>query len=537
MSVNKGLPEGLFGISPLRQLANLIRSRTLWPPVFLELMVAVSMCAAFYFLMRGSSMALVQGGDNLNYWAFSACTIPNFHLDDMSPVWCGRFFAMISSGFWLDVWDPHHTLKQYGSIFALYHTAWLFLIFLAVILSCRHSLLINFGIFAGLIYYFSPAGGWYFYPWDMPATFFFTLGVIFYERRQMGLMFLAVIIGCYFKETVLVCALLILFFEGWNRKRRVMVFLLMVTLYAVGKRLFLAEWNLRPAVFSMNNANKLTDLLATNILEWNLRFIFNPKLNNILFVNAGTLVAVLSLCWGKLQRPYTMTILAFAGALLMFGAYNEFRVFMQILPPSLMLLSLRWQQFMQQGDNVYGSGIRGPTTALEKQSPWSVRTSSALLKPLAMGIIICLCGLMCWQAWAMVQLRQPAQQIRTFQSLSEQAEHGRVQSQFQLAKRYQMGEGTAVDPDKAVYWYKRAATNMIITAPEIIFAQESLGAIYLGKEDKISAYAWLKLATQSGSEKTPKVFKQFVTSLTPTEISAGELEINKIRDGESQINR
>ena len=121
--------------------------------------------------------------------------------------------GLLLSGYLFDFLVNHSTgnVDQFNNIFGLYQGLWLFLLFLVVILALRHSLFINLGIFAGLMYNFLPASGLYFYPWDIPATLFFTLAVILFECRQILLMAAATCAGCFFKETVLVCALLVLF--------------------------------------------------------------------------------------------------------------------------------------------------------------------------------------------------------------------------------------------------------------------------------------------------------------------------------------
>ncbi len=530
----------LFAVFSFSRAFDAARRTFVWRSLFLELVMAVSMCAAFYFLMRGSPMALVRGGDTLNYWVFSSCSLANFHFDDMSPVWGGRFLGMFFSGFWLDLWDPSHTLKQYSSIFALYHTCWLFLLFLAVTLSLRHALLINLGIFAGMIYYFSPAAGYYFYPWDIPATLFFTLGIIFFEQKQPVMMALAILIGCLFKETVLVCALLLLFYDRWNFGRRLLMFIALVASYAICKKMFLAQWSVTTAAFSMNNSASLTDLLSPAILKENLDFIFVPKLNNVFFVNAGTLVAAAVLCWGKAQRPYLLVILAFSAALLYYGSYREFRVFMQVLPPCLILLTHRWRIYEREEEMAFGDDTEIKGRAVQESAtdlsghPWSVRPSVVGLGLFAMGVVVMTLCFFSSQIYSIGKLATPEQEVKMLRVLTAQAENGVVQAQFQLAKRYLHGrEGVPTDPQKAFYWYERAATNTWITAPEIIFSQESLGKMYQAGQgvapDKTKAYTWLGIAALNGSITAQAAIKNWLPVLTPSEHKIADEEIQQYK--------
>jgi len=151
--------------------------------------------------------------------------------------------------------DPSEAqMERLMNVFGLYQTGWLLLLFLAVIFALRHSLFINLGIFAGLMYHFSPASGPYFLPWDMPATLLFTLAVLFFERRQMLLMAVVTCAGCFFKETVLVCALLVLFATHWRWPRRLLTFAAIVAAYLVGRKLLLSGLQLQMAVLGLGDA-------------------------------------------------------------------------------------------------------------------------------------------------------------------------------------------------------------------------------------------------------------------------------------------
>jgi len=282
---------------------------------------------------------------------FTSCSLSNFQLDGLYNVWIGRLSGLLLSGQLFDFLINHSTgnIDQYRSIFGLYHGLWLFLLFLVVILALRHSLLINLGIFAGLMYNFLPASGLYFYPWDIPATLFFTLAVLLFERRQILLMAAATCVGCFFKETVLVCALLVLFAGQWKWWKRILAFAGMVAVYVLGKKLLLNHLHITAAVLSMNDATNLAGLLNPRILIENFKVLFSPVTIYVIFANAGTMAAVLVLGWRRRFLPYMVIILAFLAGQVMYGAFLEFRIFMQILPLSLILLSERWRDYAGSG--------------------------------------------------------------------------------------------------------------------------------------------------------------------------------------------
>ena len=357
--------------------------------LFVELFVALSLSVAYYFLVENFSAG---SPNNLtNGWVFTSCSIPGFHLDKLGDVWKGRLSGLLLSGWLFDflVRDNTFSIAQYFRLFGLYQSAWLFLIFLAVIYALRHSLFINLGIFAGLMYNFSPASGLYFYPWDLPATLFFTLAVLFFERRQMALMAVAVCAGCFFKETVLVCALLALFAGHWKWGKRILAFAGIIAVYVVGKKFLLSRLDFPVAAFSMGNATNLAGLLRPAILTENFRELFSPTLNHAIFTNAGTLVAVLLLGWRRRFLPYTALIVAFLAGQAMYGGFNEFRIFMQVLPLSLILLSERWQE--QAGPDAAGRPTAGTGAA------WEVRETFPALIPLTIVLIGLSTGIAAWR--------------------------------------------------------------------------------------------------------------------------------------------
>ena len=78
----------------------------------------------------------------------------------------GRLFS------WSPAYDP-----AFQHLFGFYQAAWVFLLFLVLILFRRDALFLMPAVFAGLTYNFTehPQGGQLCYPWDMPTMLFFTL--------------------------------------------------------------------------------------------------------------------------------------------------------------------------------------------------------------------------------------------------------------------------------------------------------------------------------------------------------------------------
>jgi hypothetical protein len=89
-------------------------------------------------------------------------------------------------------------------------------------------------------------------------------------------------------------------------------------------------------MLSMGDAMNLCGWLAPtslveNLVE-NLKVLFSPTLNSVIFANAGILAAVLVLGWQRRFLPYVALILAFLAGLVLLPlkppGISEVRVFM-----------------------------------------------------------------------------------------------------------------------------------------------------------------------------------------------------------------
>ena len=384
--------------------------------LFVELFVVLSLCVAYFFLVRN----YYTGGDPMNNYVFVAGSEKCYELDKpiMGAHWNGRLAGLLLSGALIDFSLTEHgvtneQIERLKNAFGLYHTFWLLLLFLAVIFALRHSLFINLGIFAGLMYNFSPLSGPYFYPWDMPAMLFFTLAILCFERRQMFLMAAATCAGCFFKETVLVCALLALFASHWKWGKRVLTFAGIVAVYVLGKKFLLSQLHLNVAALSLGDAANLRGWLGPRILmenfAGNLGVLFSPALNSVIFANAGTLVAVLVLGWRRRFVPYMTVILAFLAGLVLLPlkppGITEVRVFMQILPLSLILLSECWFEIARSATT--GESFAGPAPA------WAVRGTFPVLIPMTIVLMGLCASVAAWQYFIVFEDLQPDRQAQS----------------------------------------------------------------------------------------------------------------------------
>jgi hypothetical protein len=378
---------------------------TKWRLLLVELFVALSLSVAYYFLAEG--FATGSPNNYTNVWVFTSCSIPGFHLDKLGDVWKGRLSGLLLSGWLFDflVKNDRFQVDQFSCLFGWYQSFWLFLLFLAVIFALRHSLFINLGIFAGLMYNFTPASGLYFYPWDLPATLFFTLAILFFERRRMFLMAAATCVGCFFKETVLVCALLALFAGHWKWGKRVLMFGGIVAVYVLGKKFLLSQLHFQVAAFSMENATNLATLFRSTSVVDNLKTLLSPTLNHAVFANAGILVAVLVLGWRRRFLPYMAVILAFVVGHFIFAGIGEFHQLWQVLPLSLILLSERWQEY---------AGLGAPGQLSAGSAPvWAVRDTFPVLVPMTLLLIGLATGVLAWRYWIIVENLRPDRQAQS----------------------------------------------------------------------------------------------------------------------------
>ena len=202
----------------------------------LELFIILCLSVCYYFLVR--NFALGVGNNKTNRWVFTACSQSTYHLDELYEWWKGRLAGMLLSGSLFDLFvrGDGYQIEQYAMLFGLYQAFWLLVLMLTMLVAVRESLLVNLCIFAGLIHNFAcRRAGFYFYPWDLPATVFLTLAVLLHERGHRVLMLAAICVGCFFKETVLVGVVLCLFNRGWKWHWRLLGFAGPLTFYFLGK--------------------------------------------------------------------------------------------------------------------------------------------------------------------------------------------------------------------------------------------------------------------------------------------------------------
>jgi tetratricopeptide (TPR) repeat protein len=445
----------------------------------LELCVILCLTVCYYFLVR--NFALGVGINKTNQWVFTACSQSTYHLNELFDVWKGRLSGMLLSGsvFDLSVKEDGYQIEKFAMLFGLYQAVWLLVLLLTMLVAVRESLLVNLGIFAGLLFNFAPWAGFYFYPWDLPATVFLTLAVLLYERGHRVLMLAAICVGCFFKETVLVGAVLCLFNRRWKWRWRLLGFAGPLVFYILGKHCLMSVLHLNTAVLAMGDSTNVGQLLRADYLVRNLGLLFSDKATQVLFANAGTLVAALVVGWERRFRPYLWMIVVYVMGQFMYGEFNEVRIFMQVLPLSCLILSEYAQGWIQRSVNVAvvprpnsGSSQKGrsrknrlnaakPVVAgdvlASGESAWSGRKSDRRLIRLALVVMVVSSVLVAWDGYALLKSRQPENQARTLVELGTKAEGGDTAAQYMVGSRYYKGLDVDTNWLEAFNCYREAA--------------------------------------------------------------------------------
>lgn len=391
-----------------------IGRKTSWRPLLLELFVAFSLFVAYFFMVKN----FFAYGNPMSANVFMSGSEQLYRLDQpiMGQHWNGRLSGLMLSGALMDFslnekGANEAQIDRLSNVFGLYHSCWLLLLFVVIIFALRNSLFVNLGIFAGLMYDFSPVSGPSFFPWDLPAMFFFTVAALLFERRYMWTMVVVILSGSFFRETILVCALLPLFAGKWKWPKRLLTFAGIMMVYFLVKKILLDGLHLSVPI--MGDSTSLTGQMSPfsvigSFID-NLKVLCLPTFNSVIFANAGTTVAVLILCWQKRFIPYMAIIAAYLAGLVFLPVkppgITEVRVFMQILPLSFMLLGTWCMDYAKAGD----TGSAPPKDA----PPWAVRDTFPLLLPLALAIVAITTIIASMQYYIIYEDLQPANRAQS----------------------------------------------------------------------------------------------------------------------------
>lgn len=223
--------------------------------------------------------------------------------------------------------------------------AWFFALwFLAcclvyVLTSVRAAPFLMLGTFAAIYYNCTPAAEHIWHPWDMPALFFSALVMMFAYRRITWGLAATIFGGIFFKETILVFGLLLLFFDNISWKRR-LIWCFATLAIGYGIRHGIETYVHNPEGFDSFSYHINGN--PHQMFRWqeNLKWLTSSDINNVLFVNLGTLVFlfILPTRGDRVLLGFKAFAAIFYVSLFFAGSFNEFRIFIEALPGGLLLM-------------------------------------------------------------------------------------------------------------------------------------------------------------------------------------------------------
>lgn len=204
------------------------------------------------------------------------------------------------------------------------------------LMSPRASLLLMYGTFAALYYCTTPITLDYWYPWDIPALVLSALSLLLALRQKVLPLAVLSALSVLFKETLLLSALYICFFPKLTLKLRLRwcaaAVALGVALRVIAEKLTRKETH--HADF-LHDGGKPENALR---VVQNLRELFSPQINHLLWANAGLLLLVLLFPAGNgVLRGARYIALVFLCGIFLLGKVSEYRIFLELLPVSLLL--------------------------------------------------------------------------------------------------------------------------------------------------------------------------------------------------------
>jgi len=335
---------------------------------FISLFIAVALSVTWYYNVK--QWAVGVPGNATNFVTFYAGSKTANHMESLG-VWRARIGGLWITGKLFDsvvingqiniddykagkllllkvdkqegenAYGTYVYKDAYENVFGLYHACWLFAFFVVLIIFLENPLMVMFGTLAGMFYTLTPAAVYYSYAWDMPAIFFFTLGYFLWRQKQYNWMLAVIFLGCPFKETTAVIAILY-FFTDMPRKKQCLYFGIAAVMTLLQKIVIMEAYYHTMTVLTQNLHSAPEDAkgLAATTLGQNLKEFFTLKWNHFIFVNAGTLLVSLCLpAHNKVQWGTKALLGAFFVCQALAGSFNEFRIMLEALPIALMAIA------------------------------------------------------------------------------------------------------------------------------------------------------------------------------------------------------
>ncbi|MEJ2745626.1 MAG: hypothetical protein P8123_08105 [bacterium] len=298
----------------------------------LPFFISVAMCVIFMNLAQQLAPKCED-----NEWFFSLTGSWDSYCSGSMKEWKARLLSNYLAK-WFALLGKAIATTEGGALKAtigIWAFCWLFAINTLYILLARKACLYYiFGTFASLAFAYVPFGSnvW-FYPWDLPNLFMFTLCVLCLRNSHFEPLRIIIPLGIFFRETIIVLSFSFLFMP-LPRKTRIKYWGIALALcIAVRCMIDLIVKNPVP-IFSMRLGNPQQLYLWNNIWCWFHMYL--PSFHHPIFINSGTLLCLLllpHLDW----RVYLLkgVALIFLINIFLLGRFVEYRSFIEIIPLAL----------------------------------------------------------------------------------------------------------------------------------------------------------------------------------------------------------
>lgn len=261
---------------------------------------------------------------------------PEWRTRFLSNLLAGRLVNLVEAGF-----APPDPDAAMGRITAIWTAGWIMLVFGIYIAFLREeSLLFILGTFCAVSFAYSPVlGSTRTYPWDLPALFWFATAVVLLKSNRLHLLAFLVPIATLFKETALLIPLVFLIWGNipWRRRVTLCVLSMLAGLAAKGIVDLVTGSPIPLITMTLSDAHTEPRLLT------NLRLISELRVNHPLFINSGLLAALLLLpVTDRRILGWKVIALLFIAGNMLFGIINEYRIWLELVPPSLQAIHLHF---------------------------------------------------------------------------------------------------------------------------------------------------------------------------------------------------
>jgi hypothetical protein len=226
-----------------------------------------------------------------------------------------------------------------GRTASIWAAGWLMFVFsLYVAYFRQRSLLYILGTFCALSFAFTPGiGSTRVYPWDLPALFWYAVAVILLKSKRMLLLASLVPIGVLFKETALLIPVVFLFWEDVPWRRRLVLCTLSLSAGLAAKGIADLVTGSPIPLLTMT----LSDPLKEPRLLRNLQLLFELRIDHPVFANSGLIAVLLLLpCSDRRILGWKVLAVLFIVGNMLFGVINEYRIWLELVPPSLHAIDL-----------------------------------------------------------------------------------------------------------------------------------------------------------------------------------------------------